>query len=336
MIRIQRILVPTDFSSCGDSAIRQAIRLARIHEAEIHLLHALGEWRFDSLFQLHDSTDREAMQRILRYRADHRLHDRASDMPVPTEAHVVEGRRRPASAIVSFAERRGMHLIVISTHGHGGFRRQLPGRVPHDVLRRAPCPVLTVHPNDPHADEQAGFRSILVPVDFSWCSRLALSYAIALAAAHGATLQLLHVVSEVTCPEFYLHGSQVTHQGRLHLEARAERRLKDLVDGTGQSDSRQVSVRFGRPASEIVRFAREAGSDLILMASHGLGGLMKVMLGSVTLHVTHAAPCSVLVTNWGRQMVPGAQVVASHYRALATPYETAGTANEESGTKATM
>jgi nucleotide-binding universal stress UspA family protein len=229
-----------------------------------------------------------------------------------------------------------MHLIVIATHGSGGFRRHLLGGVPQEVLRRATCPVLTVKPNDPRADEPGGFRSILVPVDFSWCSRLALSYARELAAVHGAALQLLHVVSDVTCPDVYLHGSQVTHQGRLHLECRAKRRLKDLADDMGQQDRRQVFVRFGRPASEIVRFARGAGCDLILMAGHGLGGLMKVMLGSVTSHVAHAAPCSVLVTNWDRQMVPGARVVSSHYRVLATAQEPAGTAGGRSGTQTAM
>jgi nucleotide-binding universal stress UspA family protein len=326
MLRIRRILVPTDFSPCGDSAIAEGVRMARTHGAELHLLHVVTAWRFDSLFQLHDATDREAVQRVLHTRADLQLRERTSDLPMAAEPHVVEGRRHPGSAIVSFAERRGMQLIVMGTHGRGGFRRHLLGNITRDVLRRATSPVLTVRANRPADDEGTGFRSILVPVDFSWCSHLALEYARELARTHGATLRLLHVVSEAACPDVYLLGSQPTMDSRLSMESEAVRRLWKLAEETGAPvRDTEVFVRFGRPAGEVVRFAREAGLDLIVMATHGLSGFLRVMLGSVTSHVVNGAPCSVLAMNWGPSLVPGLRVLSSHYDEITSLPATSGT-----------
>lgn len=334
MLRIRRILVATDFSECGDSAIPRAVRLARVHGAELHLLHAVAEWRFDSLFQLHDSTDREAMQRVLRYRAEYRLRDRASRLPVSAELQVVERSQHASGAIVAFAEERGVDLIVMATHGRGGFRRHLLGSVTHEVLRRATCPVMTVKPVPADHEEETSFGSILVPVDFSWCSRLALAYAQELAGAHGASLQLLHVISEATRPDSYLMGSHLSQESRRAMEVEAERRLRELAgEASEKVPDTRAFVRFGRPAGEIIRFARGSGADLILMARHGLGGLLKVMLGSVTAHVVHAAPCSVLVTNWGRRLVPDLRVQSSHYGEVTPGREPSGTDRLRVGTK---
>jgi nucleotide-binding universal stress UspA family protein len=337
MLRIRRILVPTDFSECGDSAIPCAVRIAQLHNAEVHLLHAVPEWRFDSLFQLHDATDSEAMQKVLRYRADYRLRARAAELPVPAEWHVVEGKRHASSAIVSHAADHGVHLVVMARHGRRGVGRLLAGSVTEEVLHRSTCPVLTVHAGRAETPADGAFHDILVPVDFSWRSHLALGYAKEMAAAHGASVHVLHVVNEATCPDFYLSGSRLTGEGRSDLASEAGRRLVEFSDGTGNGDSAvRASVRFGRPASEIVDCATDSGCDLILMASHGLGGLLRFMLGSVTTHVVHAAPCSVLVTNWGRGLVPGNRTLSSHYSEITPSPEAVGTVPAAPGTKTTV
>jgi nucleotide-binding universal stress UspA family protein len=247
---------------------------------------------------------------------------------------LVEDKRRPSSAIVSHAADHGVDLVVMARHGRRGVGRLLLGSVTEEVLRQSTCPVLTVQTD--HADEPPDgvFQNILVPIDFSWCSHLALGYAKELAATHGASLHVLHVINEATCPDFYLSGSQLTGEGRDHLEHEAEKRLVEFIDATGESDAAaRATVRFGRPASDIVRYARDSGCDLILMASHGLGGLLRLMLGSVTTHVVHAASCSVLVTNWGRRLVPGSRVLSSHYSEITPSPEPAETERAELDTK---
>jgi nucleotide-binding universal stress UspA family protein len=126
-------------------------------------------------------------------------------------------------------------------------------------------------------------KRILYPTDFSPYSNQAYFHAIALAEAHGASLTILYVYSP-----------------------RAE-------SGNGESDKRhwreqleqirpidpKIAVHHvfleGDPASEVVRYAVDAGIDLIVMGTHGRTGLERLLMGSVAEKVMREAPCSVLV-----------------------------------------
>ena len=303
MLRISRILVPTDFSESADSALPWAARLAQHYGAKLHLLCAV--------------------QHVLSHRAEFQLENRVAHLPVPVQSHVSTSERSPGSVILSFAEVNGIDLIVMGTHGRRGFRRFRIGSVTEEVLRRSTCPVFTVRQDGTDSSVETALKTILVPIDFSWYSRLTLAYARAFAADHGASLQLLHVINETTCPDFNLAQSQLADRDRHGLELEAERRLRHLLaEAGGPAVEAKASVRSGNPADEIVRFAWTSGSDLILMASHGLGGLLRMMLGSVTSHVVHAAPRSVLVTRWTRDMTPASASLSTHYWGLQAPAET--------------
>lgn len=322
MLRIRRILVPTDFSESADSALPWAVRLAQHHGAELHLLCTVPEWEPDSWLQLHDSTDREEVQRVLRYRAEIQLRNREAHLSVPSQSHVSDSDGNPGSAIVSYAEDHGIDLIVMATHGRRGYRRYRLGSVTGEVVRRSTCPVLTIRQDAADLPAEVALKSILVPIDFSWYSRLTLAYAKAFAADHGASLQLLHVINETACPDYYLVQSGLAGRDRLELELEAEKRQHQLLsEAGGPAVEATVFVRSGSPAGEIIRFARSAHSDLIFLASHGLGGLLRMMLGSVTSHVVHAAPCSVLVTRWSRDLTPGSASLSAHYWGLQAPAE---------------
>ena len=317
MLRIRRVLVPTDFSASADAALPWAAHLAQHHGAELHLLCAVPEWEPDSWLQLHDSTDREETWRVLHRRAEVQLANRAAHLPVPAQSHVSVSRGRPSSAIVSYAEEHGIDLIVMATHGHRGFRHHRLGSVTEDVLRRSTCPVFSLRQDGADSPPVTALKSVLVPIDFSWYSRLTLAYAKAFAADHGASLQLLHVIDETACPDFYLVHSGLVGRDRPELEQEAERRqLQLLEEAGGPAVEAEVFMRSGSPSAEILRFARSAGSDLILMASHGLGGLLRMMLGGVTSYVVHAAPCSVLVTRWSPDLTPGIASLSAHYWGL--------------------
>jgi nucleotide-binding universal stress UspA family protein len=320
MLNIRRILMPTDFSASADGALPWAAHLAQNHGAELHLLCAVPEREPDSWLQLHDSTDREETWRVLRHRAELKLANRESQLPMPTQSAVSESHGDPSSAIVSYAEDHGIDLIVMATHGRRGFRRYRLGSVTGEVVRRSTCPVLTVRHDTPESSADMTLETILVPIDFSWYSHLTLTYARAFAAHHGARLQLLHVISETACPGFHLMQSGLVDQDLSGLELEARRRMLQLLaEAAGPAVEASVFVRSGSPSGEIVRFARSTGSDLILMASHGLGGLLRMMLGSVASHVVHAAPCSVLVSRWGHDLTPDNASLSSHYAGLQTP-----------------
>ena len=135
---------------------------------------------------------------------------------------------------------------------------------------------------------------ILVPIDFSECSRKALRYALPLAKQHGASLTLLYVV-----PPAYGGGEYVGFnfaEMEAKLIATGEKDLAQLaLDEACDEVPAGALVRVGRPADEIVGLARSLPADLIMISTHGRTGLSHVFLGSVAEHVVQRAPCPVFV-----------------------------------------
>jgi universal stress protein A len=139
-------------------------------------------------------------------------------------------------------------------------------------------------------------RRILVPTDFSQASDAALAEARELAASLGATLRIVHVFDDP-----YVTGA-LAADGQMFLppdlrasvvtdaEARLRERLNAAAGGTGQ----ETAVLIGPIAPTIVEDAKTSGSDLILMATHGRGGMAHLLLGSVAERVVRTAPCPVL------------------------------------------
>ena len=139
-------------------------------------------------------------------------------------------------------------------------------------------------------------KRILVPTDFSEPSERALDYARALAPALGCTVDVLHVIEEP-----FVHGWTVEGyvanlpEFRSSLEARAREELAKGVPESVEEHSRfSVAVRFGNPFTEIARYAEEARIDLVVMGTHGRGGVAHLLLGSVAERVVRTAPCPVL------------------------------------------
>lgn len=137
-------------------------------------------------------------------------------------------------------------------------------------------------------------KEILVPIDFSDCSKKALRYAIALAKEHQASLTLLYVASTPAAigensALDYLHASNETG-------AKAQRELAALAatEVHGQVIAKSL-VRSGSPSIEIINAAENIPADMIVMSTHGHTGLTHTLLGSVTEHVVRRAPCPVLV-----------------------------------------
>jgi nucleotide-binding universal stress UspA family protein len=141
---VKKILCATDFSSCAEHAVDHAVRLARALGAELVLLHVAVE---APLFRegLAGSDEVRRVFAAQREWARATLEQRAAacrSAGVPTLALVVSGV--PAQAILAAADTEAADLIVLGTHGRGGFARWLLGSVADRVVRSARCPVLTV------------------------------------------------------------------------------------------------------------------------------------------------------------------------------------------------
>ncbi len=155
MIRLTTILVPSDFSECSDEALRYGLELARRFDAQLHLLHVVQDpvtqpWAAEGFsVPLFEAVEEWRQQAALRLRALVPEADRGR----VTIASIVA---TPCAAILDYAESHAVDLIVMGTHGRGGVTHLLLGSIAERIVRRAPCPVLTVrHPEHGFVETEA-------------------------------------------------------------------------------------------------------------------------------------------------------------------------------------
>ncbi len=143
MIALEKILVPTDFSACSDAAVKYGREMCRAFGASLHLLHVVQDpytqpWAAEAfpapLGEMLNQWQEQARQRL------------ATLLPAEEQAGVTTATvvGSPFNEIVRYAEEQQIDLIVIGTHGRGGLGHMLLGSVAEKVVRKAPCPVLTV------------------------------------------------------------------------------------------------------------------------------------------------------------------------------------------------
>ena len=136
-------------------------------------------------------------------------------------------------------------------------------------------------------------RKILMPVDFSACAKKTLAYAIPFAKMFGAELTLLYVLEPYPAvPELAAMDVEA-----MQLQARESCRetLTKLHQGIPAEVASKSELRLGNPPFEIVQAAKDLGTDLIILSTHGRTGLRHVFLGSTTERVVRHANCPVLV-----------------------------------------
>jgi len=143
------------------------------------------------------------------------------------------------------------------------------------------------------ATEPFRLKKILVPIDFSTCSMKGLKYALALAKRHDAALTLLNVVP---IPPYAVGEASGGENIPTCLRASGEQELasivNDIIRGQVAAD---IVVRNGTAAVEIVEVAKILPADLVIVSTHGPGGVMRIFLRSVVEYVVLHAPCPVLV-----------------------------------------
>jgi nucleotide-binding universal stress UspA family protein len=287
------IVCALDFSEGSEAALVRAADLAERLHARLYLLHAhpLFLTEYGSAPQPEEPD--EVSQDHIRTFAERALGgEEALDVLGPTLA--VRHGEHAADAVLDYAGEVGADLLVLGTHGRRGVRHLLIGSVAEEVVRRAPCPVLTV-PNAARRTAPSPTAPVLVPVDFSGPSRTALARAKAFAAPFGAPVELVHVLADAApYPPFYLESGVTPVAEVGALAEQAETHLRRADADVGGEPAARVHVRVGAAHREIALLAEEQEAGLIVMATHGLTGLRHALVGSVTERTLRYAPCPVL------------------------------------------
>ncbi len=144
MIRLQEILVPVDFSTASDSALHYGQAMAETFHARLHVLHVLEDSVLYGGLDPVPAGVRIELERSARENLSKML---PADMVRSLRAEMVLKIGSPFVEIVRYAKEQSIDLVVLGTHGHGPIAHMLMGSVAERVVRKAPCPVLTVrHP----------------------------------------------------------------------------------------------------------------------------------------------------------------------------------------------
>jgi nucleotide-binding universal stress UspA family protein len=299
MIDLRRILCPVDFSEISRRALDHAAALGRRHEATVLALHVVPLATplpmapapvYPAATMPPDPRARRSMLEEL----EHAVAP-VRRLGVNVETLVREGDA--VHAILHETEQLPIDLVVMGSHGAGGFEHLVMGSVAEKVLRKAPCPVLTVGPPTGGDDAARGVRydRILCPIDFSEPSIRALEYALSLAEGPSCRVTLFHVHEQILYSFLpYERALEDAHYVRAVLDEIQEHLERMLPDNASDLCTPRVVARRGRPHEEILRLAREEESDVIVLGVHGRPFLERLLLGSVTSHVVRGAPCPVL------------------------------------------
>lgn len=303
MIEIRRILCPTDLSEIAPRAFEHALALARFHQAEVELAY-VSEPLLPGPVAPATYPPWAILDPAVRGRLGAALEGLAAPAAgtgVRVETSVREGR--VVHEILERARGWPADVIVMGTHGRGGFERWVLGSVTEKVLRKSPCPVLTVPPpaGELHPEGSVLFRRILCPLDFSAPSVAALGYALRLAEQSASEITIVHVLEWLVEeePGARIAGFDVP-EFRRYLEKDARERLRQIVPAEAKDWCRtREEVVGGRPWREILRLAEEREVELVVMGVRGRNPVDIALFGSTTHHVIRGARCPVLVVHSG-------------------------------------
>jgi nucleotide-binding universal stress UspA family protein len=144
VIKLKKVLVPTDFSESARHALTYGISFAREYEAELELLHVVENLTVGYASDLFPVPMAEVFQEISGYAKAElaTLGAEARAKKVKVVEQVAQGK--PSAEIIRFAKENEVDMIVLGTHGKGMLDQALFGSTTERVVRRAPCPVLTV------------------------------------------------------------------------------------------------------------------------------------------------------------------------------------------------
>ena len=198
-------------------------------------------------------------------------------------------------------------LLAVGSRGLGGFRRLLVGSVSERCVHHATCPVAVVRP-DVAPRSGNGAERILVGIDGSDTSQLALRWALGEARLRQSSIEVVHAWH---LPLLGTHPYAIPMSDPKEYEESAQRVLDTAVAREDLSGLASPVGRFlvcASPASAIL--TRAKGADLVVVGSRGLGGFAGLLLGSVSHQILHHASCSVVVVPPGNVDPMAASVTA--------------------------
>jgi nucleotide-binding universal stress UspA family protein len=280
-IALKNILFATDFEVLANRALPFAVALADRYGAKLYAAHVIPQEAFAFARP-------ESVEQILKEAQDYTGYA-LNQVIGPLRHHgrrcePLLGEGRVAEVLIEFVQQYAADLIVVGTSSRAGLGKLFLGSVAEEIIREAPCPVLTVGPHVT-SEVSAGVQSIVCATDFSPESLRAAELAVSLAHEHQAHLTLVHVVEGILRDSPHL-AMQLT-----------ENRLREVIPPEADLQYEpQVVVEIGPVGERILGVAADLSADMIVMGVRGAGAFAQMAshFGSIAHKVVSLATCPVL------------------------------------------
>jgi nucleotide-binding universal stress UspA family protein len=279
----QRLVVPLDGSEVAEAALPYAEELAGALGASLHLITVV-EREPGGLFalapEIREQLAQGQLEGVTEYLATIARGLRSRGVVTDTETvETIAGHA--TEEILAAADRIAASMVVLATHGRGGLERLFLGSVADKVMRSAHQPTLLISPHEDVPVRQAiQLRRIAVPLDGSPLAEAALAPAARLAAAAGARLVLLRVqpLPVITTMAY----AYVPDLGAIEaeLEHLAQQYLAEIQGRLPAGVVADLAVLRGVPTATLAEYLQENAIDLVVMTTHGRGGVRRLALGS--------------------------------------------------------
>lgn len=294
-IHFQRILCATDLSDFSNSAVIQAIGMAKEFGATLYICHVIDL----PMVSMHGAAFVYPEDQIeeMKTGAREQIHGLVKGISLTWEALVETGP--VSSTLCRLAVDKRADLAIVSTHGRTGLKRLFLGSVTERLLRTIACPLLVVTAPETGAGVKAqfkgfGFKQILVGCDFSADSGRAVEYGFSLAQEFQAAIHLVHVVEPFVYRDTTLPDALKTETFS-EVSSGCRQRLEALVPDEARNWCQvHIACEAGKPFQALKAYADLHQIDLIVLGVRGHSLVETMLLGSTTDRVIRGVSCPVL------------------------------------------
>jgi len=289
----KHILVPLDGSAFAEKSLPIAEAICKAFGAQLTLASVLQVRRISDFMSMsrmrQKSIENEKIRRV-KYLKDLVRQIKSKGIKVGFSLR----RGSVTETITNLVKEKNVDLVTICTHGRSGVQRWLIGSVANRVVQLINRPVLLLRPSEKDESPTTEFHKLLVTLDGSEFAERVLPFVRLFSPLTREVLLL--TVPEI--PEARMYGAVVDEivdlrkhsedQSREYLEKFVKSLINDGIEAKG-------IVTGSRPAQTIVSVSEEKDIDLIMMATHGRGGMDRFFIGSVAERVVRHAPCPIIL-----------------------------------------
>lgn len=293
MDRIRSIVVGIDFTPCSKSALRQALRIADWNRGKLVAVHALDPLLAAELELFLQESSRQpsgpARPEPLVDEVTREWEEFAGSVEAASRTPFFVDVDNPLASMTKRVALHNADLLVLGTHGQSS--GSATGALASACVRRAGSKVLLVREDQPHA-----FKNVVVCVDFSDTSRLALSQGVRVALQDEAFLHVVHVFEMPWKP--LRRGAPESPEVERRYRHALPIRLRDFTaphtHEMGYLEPEYAVIEDPSHGDAIARYVKDLASPLVVLGTRGHTSMHDLLVGSTAERVVGAAPCSIL------------------------------------------